>query len=60
MATRKDYTDREGQAKEMKKRSIRLTDEENETLNELLDITGMTLRDLIAEMIEERYMEEIK
>lgn len=52
------YTTRDGQAREMKKRSFRLTEDENEMLEELLKHTGVTLRDLIAEMIEERWMEE--
>ncbi|MGU9331989.1 hypothetical protein ACV30S_13410 [Clostridium perfringens] len=60
MATRKDYTDRAGQAKLMTKRGFRLTEEENDKLNELLKVTKLTLRDLITELIEDRYMEEKK
>lgn len=55
MALRKDLTDRQGKSLDMIKRGIRLTDEENYKLNKLLDVTGMTLRDLIASLIEEKY-----
>lgn len=54
------YTDRSGQGRQMVKRQVRLTDDENEMLNELLAATGLTLRDLIAEMIDERYREEFE
>lgn len=53
------FTDRGGESLQMKKRTVRLTEDENEMLEELLKHTGVTLRDLIAEMIEERWMEEI-
>lgn len=59
MATRKDYTDREGLGKQMIKRGIRLTEEENEMLNELLEVNEMTLRDFIASLIEEEYIREM-
>lgn len=55
MALRKDLTDRQGKSLDMIKRGIRLTDEENCKLNKLLDITGITLRDLIASLIEQEY-----
>lgn len=58
MAFNPKYTDRNGQARQMKVRQIRITEEENEMLEELLSKTGYTLRDLMAEMIEERWMEE--
>lgn len=54
------YTDRNGMGKQMTKRQVRLTDDENEQLNEILNKTGTTLRDLIAELINERWMEEFK
>lgn len=54
------FTNREGQSRKMKVRQLRLTDDENEMLNELLAATGLTLRDLIAEMIDERYREEFE
>ncbi len=54
------YTDRGGQGRKMKVRQLRLTDDENEMLNELLAATELTLRDLIAEMIDERYREEFE
>lgn len=55
MALRHDLVDRKGKSSEMPKRGIRLTDEENTKLNELMDATGMNLRDLIASLIEEKY-----
>ncbi|EGT3617261.1 hypothetical protein [Clostridium perfringens] len=58
MKIKRSYKDREGNSLEMKKRTIRLTNEENEMLDEILDITKLSLRDLISEMIEERYVEE--
>jgi len=57
MKRKRTYEDRNGSSAEMKKRTVRLTDEENEKLNELLSITGLSLRELIAEMIDERYIE---
>lgn len=58
MAFNPKYTDREGQGRNMIRRAVRLTEEENEMLNEILSKTGYTLRDLIAELVEERWMEE--
>lgn len=55
MAARNDLTDRDGKSKEMIKRGFRLTDEENEMLNSLLAHTKLTLRDLLAQLIEEKY-----
>ena len=57
MAARKDLTDRHGKSKEMIKRGVRLTNEENEKLNSLVAQTGLTLRDLVAQLIEEKYNE---
>lgn len=57
MAARKDLTDRNGKSKEMIKRGVRLTDSENLMLNNLIAQTGLNLRDLIAELIEEKYNE---
>lgn len=57
MKQKRTYEDRNGSSAEMKKRTVRLTDEENEKLDELLSITGLSLRELIAEMIDERYIE---
>lgn len=54
------YTDRNGLGKKMKTRQMRLTDEENEQLDEILIKTGYTLRDLMAELINERWLEEFK
>lgn len=59
MAFNPRYTDREGQGRNMVRRTVRLTDEENKQLDEVLKKTEMTLRDLVAEMINERWMEEI-
>ena len=39
----------------MVKRSFRLTDEENAMLNHLTAQTGLTLRDLMAQLVEEKY-----
>lgn len=55
MAARKDLTDRNGKSKEMPKRGIRLTDEENAKLNTLIVQTGKSLRDLIADLINREY-----
>lgn len=55
MAARKDLTDRNGKSQEMVKRSFRLTDAENAMLNHLTAQTGLTLRDLIAQLVEEKY-----
>lgn len=52
MAARNDLTDRNGKSKEMAKRGMRLTDQENFKLNTLLANSGMTLRDYIANLIE--------
>ena len=60
MAARKDLTDRNGKSKDMVKRSVRLTDEENAMLNGLMAQTGLNLRDLIAQLIEEKYNESNK
>lgn len=60
MATRKDYTDRSGEGKQMKQRLLRLTDEENEMLDDLIAETGMTMRDLIAILIENEHIKLIK
>lgn len=57
MATRKDSTDRNGKAREMKLRGVRLTDAEDAMLNDLMAQTGLKLRDLIAQLIEEKYNE---
>ena len=54
------FTDRQGQANDMKQRKVRLTDEENRMLDEVLEKTGYTLRDLFAELVEERWHEECK
>ena len=54
------FTNREGQSRKMKVRQLRLTDDENEMLNELLAATGLTLRDLVSEMIDERYRNEFE
>ncbi|MDK0700142.1 hypothetical protein QTI54_05920 [Clostridium perfringens] len=43
----------------MKQRKMRLTEEENEKLDELLAKTKLNLRDLMAELIEERWIEEV-
>ena len=51
MAARKDLTDRNGKSQEMVKRSFRLTDEENAMLNHLTAQTGLTLRDLMAQLV---------
>lgn len=58
MAFNPKYTDREGQGRSMVRRTVRLTEEENGMLDEILAKTGYTLRDLIAELVEERWMEE--
>lgn len=55
MAARNDLTDRGGKSKEMAKRTMRLTDVENEKLNTLLIQSGMTLRDYMASLIEVEY-----
>ena len=55
MAARKDLTDKNGKSQEMVKRSFRLTDEENAMLNHLTAQTGLTLRDLMAQLVEEKY-----
>lgn len=55
MAVRKDSTDRNGKSREMAKRGIRLTDEENSKLNELVAHSGMNLRDYISNLIEIEY-----
>ena len=60
MAARKDLTDRNGKSKDMVKRSVRLTDEENAMLNGLMAQTGLNLRDLIAQLVEEKYNESNK
>lgn len=57
MAARKDLTDRNGKSKEMVKRGVRLTDSENSMLNDLIAQTGLNLRDLIAQLIEEKHNE---
>lgn len=57
MATRKDHQDRGGKSTEMVKRTVRLTQEENNKLNEILEVSKSTLRDAIADMIEKRYIE---
>ena len=57
MAARKDVIDRNGKSKEMVKRGFRLTNEENEMLNSVVAQTGLTLRDLIAQLVEEKYNE---
>lgn len=57
MAARKDLTDRNGKSKEMVKRGVRLTNSENAMLNSLIAQTGLNLRDLIAQLIEEKYNE---
>lgn len=57
MAARNDLTDRNGKSKEMIKRGFRLTNEENEMLNSVVAQTGLTLRDLIAQLVEEKYNE---
>lgn len=55
MAARNDLTDRNGKSKEMIKRGVRLTNEENAMLNILMSQTGLNLRDLISHLIEEEY-----
>lgn len=55
MAARNDLTDRGGKSKEMAKRTMRLTETENEKLNMLLAQSGMTLRDYMANLIEIEY-----
>lgn len=55
MAARNDLTDRNGKSKDMKKRTVRLTESENFKLNTLLANSGMTLRDYIANLIEIEY-----
>jgi hypothetical protein len=55
MIAQSNYTDRDGQAREMRQRQIRVTEDENKKLNELIDLTGLTLRDLITGLIEEEY-----
>lgn len=55
MATRKDLTDRGGKSRDMVKRSFRVTDTENDKLNRLLAQTGLTLRDLMAYLIEKEF-----
>jgi hypothetical protein len=57
MAARKDLTDRKGKSKEMIKRGIRLTDEENNKLNRLMGDMGLNLRDLIAYLVEKEFKE---
>ncbi len=59
MAARKDLTDRNGKSKEMIKRGVRLTDEENYRLERLMTMSGLNLRDLIATLVNEKY-ESIK
>lgn len=53
------YTDRAGASLEMIQRKVRLTEDENEMLNELLEFNQMTLRDLIAALIEDEYIKQI-
>lgn len=59
MIVKKKLTHRDGKSLEMKQRKMRLTEEENEKLDELLAKTKLNLRDLMAELIEERWMEEV-
>ncbi|HAT4185391.1 TPA: hypothetical protein I9007_000878 [Clostridium perfringens] len=59
MIIKKKLTHRDGKSLEMKQRKMRLTEEENAKLDEILDKTGLNLRDLMAEMIEDKWMEEI-
>lgn len=59
MAARNDLTDRNGKSKEMIKRGVRLTDEENYRLERLMTMSGLNLRDLIATLVNEKY-ESIK
>lgn len=53
------YTDRSGASLEMIQRKVRLTEDENEMLNELLEFNQITLRDLIAALIEDEYIKQI-
>lgn len=55
MAARNDSTDRNGKAHEMKMRGVRLTADEDKMLNNLMVQTGLKLRDLIAQLVEEKY-----
>ncbi|MFH0325403.1 hypothetical protein [Clostridium perfringens] len=59
MIIKKKLTHRDGKSLEMKQRKMRLTEEENEKLDELLAKTKLNLRDLMAELIEERWIEEV-
>ncbi|MGV2803586.1 hypothetical protein GNF85_07810 [Clostridium perfringens] len=59
MIIKKKLTHRDGKSLEMKQRKMRLTEEENEKLDELLAKTKLNLRDLMSELIEERWMEEV-
>ena len=59
MIVKKKLTHRDGKSLEMKQRKMRLTEEENEKLDELLAKTKLNLRDLMAELIEERWIEEV-
>lgn len=52
---KRSYDDRDGKSLEMKKRTIRLTVEEDGLLDELLATTGLSLRNLFSEMITHRY-----
>ena len=60
MAVRKDYTDRNGLGKQMVRRSIRLTEDEDLMLSEMLQMNNLTLRDYIASLIEEDYIKTTK
>lgn len=55
MAARNDLTDRNGKSKEMIKRGIRLTNQENFRLEILMTMFGLNLRDLISTLINEKY-----
>lgn len=54
------YTDRGREGKKMKGRLIRLTEDENEMLDELIQATGLTMRDLIVKLLDEKYREEFE
>ncbi|GAA0715516.1 hypothetical protein GCM10008904_32450 [Paraclostridium ghonii] len=53
MTIREGYNDRQGKSKLMKKRTIRVTEEENKAIDELLEIKGKTLRDVITDLVFE-------
>lgn len=58
IANKIDYrVDRDSTSLDMRKRSFRVTDDENVMIKELQDELGLTLRDLIAHLVTAKYNE---